>query len=146
MKGGLLISVLALAAVSYSRPPSREYFTIREKAEYGDTYSFLLDFSDSTATYSLDFFTRLERSSFGDFPDGRLVLDLRWFSPSDTILVDTAFVNITAPVQSAYYSRDYISPYEGLLPVPGDGEWRLKAKVVNDSEAVRGLSIVFRKD
>ena len=146
MKGGLLISVLALAAVCCSRPPSREYFVIREKAEYGDTYSFLLDFSDSSATYGLDFFTRLERHSFGDFPEDRIMLDIRWFSPLDSILVDTAYVDVTVPAGSAYYTRDFVSSYKDGMSLPVAGEWRLKARIVNDSETIRGLGIIVRQD
>lgn len=144
MKGRLLISILALAAVCCSKPPSREFFVLREDAEYGDTYPFLLDLSDSSSTYSLDFFTRLERPAFGDFPEDRIILDIRWFSPSDSILVDTAYVDVSRPVGSAYYTKDFISCYKDRLDLPGSGEWRLKAKVVNDSEVIRGLGVILK--
>ena len=145
MKGRSFIFVLAVLAVCCSQPPSYEPFVIREKAEYGDTYSFMVDLSDSTISYSLDFFTRLERDAFGEFPSDSIVLDLRWFSPSDSILTDTTFVKIGRPVDSAYYSRDFISPYDDNLKRYEAGKWRLKAKVVNDSEALRGLGIILRR-
>ena len=145
MKGRFLIFALAAMTVCCSRPPSYEPFMIREKAEYGDTYSFMVDLSDTTVNYSLDFYTRLERAAFGEFPSDSIVLDLRWFSPSDSIYTDTAFVRIGRPVDSAYYSRDFISPYDGRLKLPEAGKWRLKAKVVNDSEALRGLGIILKE-
>ena len=108
--------------------------------------SFFLDLDDSTQTYSLDFFTRLERNSFKDFPPEDIILDLRWFSPSDSILTDTAFVKINDLAGSGYYSRDLITPFSADLDLPEAGEWRLKAKVVNDSEEIRGLGIILRHD
>ena len=86
----VLIALFAAVAFSCSRPPSDEPFVRREDAEYGDTYTFLLDMADSTITYGLDFYTRLERKSFGTFPEDSLVLALRWIAPSDSNYVDTS--------------------------------------------------------
>ena len=74
MRGRVFLYLLALAVVSCVRPSSREFFVLRENAEYGDTYSFFLDLSDSSATYGIDFFTRLERESFKSFPGDDIIL------------------------------------------------------------------------
>ena len=145
MKGRLLIFILAALAASCSRPSSYEPFVMKEKAEYGDTYSFILDLSDSTVSYSLDFYTRLERPAFGEFPDENLVLDLRWFSPSDSIFADTTFIKVGHPLDSAYYSRDFISSYRDPLLLPERGEWRLKAKVVENAHSLRGLGVILKR-
>ena len=145
MKRFAAIFIIAAVAACCSRPPSREPFVPREKAEYGDSYSFILDMADSTTSYSLDFYTRLDRTAFGDFPADSIVLDLRWFSPSDSILTDTTFIDVSHPVGSAYYTRDFISTYSEDLVLPEHGEWRLKAKVVNDSPQIRGLGVIFRR-
>ena len=145
MKGRVLLSVLMLALACCSRPSSREYFVMRENAGYGDTYSFTLDLSDTLLTYELDFFTRLERIPFEDFRDDDIILDLRWFSPADSILTDTLVVSISEPVGSDFFSKDIVTPYDigGLLDDPG--EWRLNAKVVNDSESIRGLGLILNQ-
>ena len=75
-----------MAMVSCARPSSYEPFVVREKAEYGDTYIFNLDLSDSAVSYGLDFYTRLERPAFGTFPADSISLDLRWISPSDSLI------------------------------------------------------------
>ena len=106
-----------MAMVSCARPSSYEPFVVREKAEYGDTYIFNLDLSDSTVSYGLDFYTRLERPAFGTFP-------------ADSI---------------SYYSRDFITDYKPVLNLPEHGMWRLKARVLNDSEAIRGLGVIFTR-
>ncbi len=137
---------LLMAVVSCSRPSSYEPFVVREKAEYGDTYIFNLDLSDSTASYGLDFYTRLQRPAFGTFPADSISLDLRWISPSDSVILsDTTFIRVAQPVDSSYYSRDFISGYCERLSLPEHGIWRLKARVLNDSEAIRGLGVIFTR-
>lgn len=146
MSKGFLTLVLMMAMVSCARPSSYEPFVVREKAEYGDTYIFNLDLSDSTVSYGLDFYTRLERPAFGTFPADSISLDLRWISPSDSlILSDTTFIRVAQPVGSSYYSRDFITDYKPVLNLPEHGMWRLKARVLNDSEAIRGLGVIFTR-
>ena len=88
MSKGFLTLVLMMAMVSCASS-SYEPFVVREKAEYGDTYIFNLDLSDSTVSYRLDFYTRLERPAFGTFPADSISLDLRWISPSDSLICRT---------------------------------------------------------
>ena len=138
--------VLSLAVASCSRPVSYEPFVIREDAEYGDTYIFNLDLSDSTVAYGLDFYTRLERPAFGEFPSDSVSLDLRWISPSDSVIIsDTTFIRVERPVDSSYYNKDYLSAYKEYLDLPERGLWRLKARVLNDSESIRGLGVIFTR-
>ena len=146
MKNLGVLSVLAAILIGCAQPPSYEPFVLREDAEYGDSYSFILDLADSTVSYSLDFYTRLERQSFEEFPSDSIMLDLRWFSPSDSILSDTTFISIGRAVDSAYYSRDFITSYKERLTVPERGKWRLKARVVNDMEELRGLGIILKRN
>lgn len=101
--------------------------------------------SDSTVIYGLDFYTRLERPSFGEFPSDSIILDLRWISPSDSIRIDTAYVSVASPVGRAYYSEDLVSTYSEDLRMHERGKWRLKATIVNDSEEIRGLGVIFRR-
>ena len=146
MSKGFLTLVLMMAVASCARPSSYEPFVVREKAEYGDTYIFNLDLSDSTVSYGLEFYTRLERQAFGEFPSDSVSLALRWISPSDSVILsDTTFILVGHPVDSSYYSRDFITDYKPVLNLPEHGMWRLKARVLNDSEAIRGLGVIFTR-
>ena len=146
MRDCFLTLALLLAVASCSRPSSYEPFVVREKAEYGDTYIFNLDLSDSTVAYSLDFYTRLERPAFGTFPSDSISLDLRWISPSDSVIVsDTTFIHVACPVDSSYYTKDFVAVYKESLSLPEHGIWRLKARVLNDSESIRGLGVIFTR-
>lgn len=138
--------VLLMAVASCSRPSSYEPFIVREKAEYGDTYNFNLDMSDSTVSYALAFYTRLERQAFQAFPSDSVSLDLRWISPSDSVILsDTTFIRVGEAVDSSYYSKGYVVGYSDALDLPERGVWRLKAKVLNDSEEIRGIGIIFTR-
>ena len=146
MRDCFLTLALLLAVASCSRPSSYEPFVVREKAEYGDTYIFNLDLSDSTVAYSLDFYTRLERPAFGTFPSDSISLDLRWISPSDSVIVsDTTSIHVACPVDSSYYTKDFVTVYKEALNLPEHGIWRLKARVLNDSESIRGLGVIFTR-
>ena len=146
MRSRFLSLVLLTVVASCARPSSYEPFVVREKAEYGDTYIFNLDLSDSTASYGLDFYTRLQRPAFGTFPTDSISLDLRWISPSDSVILsDTTFIRVEWPVDSSYYSRDFLVGYKDVLSLPEHGIWRLKARVLNDSEAIRGLGVIFTR-
>jgi len=146
MRSLITALVLSLAVASCSRPVSYEPFVIKEDAEYGDTYIFNLDLSDSTVAYGLDFYTRLERPAFGEFPSDSVSLDLRWISPSDSVIIsDTTFIRVERPVDSSYYNKDYLSVYREDLDLPEHGLWRLKARVMNDSESIRGLGVIFTR-
>ncbi len=145
MRSTFLAAFLLLVAVSCSRPVSYEPFVLRENAEYGDTYPFSLDLSDSTVNYGLDFYTRLVRPAFGEFPKDSIVLDLRWISPSDSIFSDTVRFHLDTPRDSSYYARDFIFGYKENLEVKEYGVWRLKARVLDDSQAIRGLGMIFKR-
>ncbi len=146
MRSRFLSLVLMMVVASCARPSSYEPFVVREKAEYGDTYIFNLDLSDSTASYGLDFYTRLQRPAFGTFPTDSISLDLRWISPSDSVILsDTTFIRVERPVDSSYYSKDFLVGYKDALSLPEHGIWRLKARVLNDSEAIRGLGVIFTR-
>jgi hypothetical protein len=64
MRRAAIIFLVLVAAFGCTCPPSIEPFIIREKAEYGDTYSFNLDLVDSTVECSLAFYTRTDPSGF----------------------------------------------------------------------------------
>lgn len=140
-----LAVMMVSAMVSCSRPDSYEPFIVREKAEYGDTYSFELNCSDLSSSYSLDFYTRLEREPFGDFPSEPMNLDLRFISPDGTAYSDTVAFDLGTLSDSSYYAHDYYLPYTNKLDVNTPGYWRLKVKAINQPEEMLGLGIVLKR-
>lgn len=145
MRRCLIIFICLTAVVSCSRPLSYEPFVLREKAEYGDTYSYDLNLSDSTASYSLSFYTRIERRAFNPFETDSLGLDLRWISPSGSVYSETAVLSALAPSDSSYFDKDCIWNFRNRLIVPEYGNWRLRVQVLNNPEELRGLGIIFKE-
>lgn len=135
-----------LAVVSCSRPPSYETFVLKEDADYGDTYSFNLDFFDSLSTFDLSLYTRMERQAFEAFPADSLDLRVNWISPSDSILTEDILLDLGDPVDSSYFHKDYIcSLSERVVPFES-GTWRLRIMVRNNSDGLRGLGVIFRRN
>ncbi|MCQ2161662.1 MAG: hypothetical protein MJY86_00125 [Bacteroidales bacterium] len=146
MKAALKSVVVALALLSgCARPSSIEPFIPREKSEYGDTYSFNLDLADSTVSYSLGLYTRIERSPFQEYPMDSLNLGIRWISPSDSSFLDNVILRLVDPIDSAYASKDYMFSYKDTIDVAEHGEWRVRIQVRNNPESVRGLGIIFTR-
>jgi len=146
MRKCVTLILTLMAAISCSRPSSYEPFMVREKAEYGDTYSFNLDLSDSTLTYSLDFYTRLGRRAFSAYSADSLELGIRWVSPSDSSFFEYLTLRMDEPVDSSYYSRDFIFPFRDTLKLPEWGQWRLRVQVRNNPDGLRGLGIIFKNN
>ena len=146
MRRNILIVIFAVVACSCTRPSSMEPFVTREEAEYGDTYSFVLDMADSTVSYGLDFYARLERKAFGTFPEDSLILAIRWIAPSDSNYVDTLVMPVGTAVGKTYFTKDIVCPFKERLDMPEYGEWRLKARVLGEaSSSVRGVGIIFTR-
>lgn len=138
----LFLPILALLSCC-TRPSSVEPFIIRENSEYGDTYSFDLDLSDSTRSCSLALYTRIERKPFGRYPADSLDLGIRWISPSDSSFLDHLVLSLAEPVDSSYATRDYIFSYKDLVEVSEYGRWRLRIQVRNNPEILRGLGMII---
>ncbi len=136
---------ISLLALSCSRPSSYETFVLREKAEYGDTYSFNLDCHDTLVSYDLDLYTRLERQAFGNFSTDSLDLSVKWISPSDSIhSSDTLVLHLGVPIDSSYFSKDYICPFRKDFMVSEQGIWRVRIHIRNNPDELRGLGVIFK--
>ncbi len=145
-KAILTLFFLAVSVLSCSRPPSDEMYLSREKAEYGDTYPFTLDFSDSTYACDLSFFTRLERGPFEPFPGDSLVLCLRWIAPSSAVTQDTTFLDLRSYVDSSYSARDFVSLFRQDFVPDEVGVWRLKVKILSQPERLSGLGVICKRN
>ncbi len=147
MERFLAIAVCLIAAFSCTRPSSYEPFVLRENAEYGDTYNFDLDLSDSLAAYSLSFYTRFQRKAYHPFGSDSLRLDMRWVSPSDSIIaVEDVLYVMSATIDSTYTNKDCVWEYMPSLHLAESGRWRLKVQVKDQPEYMRGLGIILKRE
>ena len=145
-RASLFPLLILLASLSCTRPPSDERYVSRERAEYGDTYPFELDFSDSLQRNDLSFFLRLERKPFDVFPDDTLTLFLRWIAPSSEVVQDTVAVDLRACADSSYSFRDFVFPFREDFRPAEYGTWRLKVRIPAQPEQLSGLGLIFKRE
>ena len=145
-RASLFPLLILLASLSCTRPPSDEMYVSRERAEYGDTYPFELDLSDSLQRNDLSFFLRLERKPFDVFPDDTLTLFLRWIAPSSEVVQDTVAVDLRACADSSYSFRDFVFPFREDFRPAEYGTWCLKVRIPAQPEQLSGLGLIFKRE
>ncbi|MBO4263600.1 MAG: hypothetical protein J5871_02845 [Bacteroidales bacterium] len=125
----LLLLLLGLSACH--RPASYELF-IKGAAE---RYDFSLDLSDSSCTYDIAFFTRVDTPVFrrDSLPDS-FPMTVRWSGPSGQAFEETVY----------YPVRESRVPYRsGVVPVEY-GNWTLSVRLPQPPGRLRGLGLICR--
>ena len=145
----LVFAVLAAAALSCARPDSVEQYVGAEQREPNGLYRYSIDLSDSTATYDISFYTRIDAgkqrmATVKDFP-----LMVTWTSPSGQRYRETVYFTVGDEARgSNYYTRQYRKTYRtGLVPVES-GVWDMTVHVNsgNDIHGFRGLGVICKKN
>lgn len=136
-----LLAVMCLA-LSCREPSAREDFVAG-----GGPFIFRVDMSDTTRTYDLSFYTRLDArphllENVVDVP-----LSVQWISPSGEVFEETVYLPLTDE-DATFYSRQIRRLYRsGIVPAE-DGVWAL-AVTLPDTVSVpglRGLGLIQQKN
>ena len=110
--------LILLASLSCTRPSSDEMYVSRERAEYGDTYPFELDFSDSLLQYGEPavlvsiMATSKVVSYFIDLDPSEFSLGKHIAIEQDQPAQSQESIRIPAPAQTAFLDR-ILSETEG---------------------------------
>lgn len=99
----------------------------------GEEYSFLVDMSDSTASYDLSFYSRAVEESLASLP-----LRVTWVSPSGEAAAETVYM---AEVSREGSEESYRS---GVVPSEY-GEWTLRIRPLARKESIYGFGLTYRK-
>lgn len=134
MKHLLPLSLLSLLLVfSCSRPPSDEYFVLQKDSDHG-IYPFTLDMSDSTYTYDISFYTKVD----GKKTTGMLPLQVMLTSPSGVQYSEQVYMR-----EGDIFGDRH--PYRsGLTPVEY-GSWSLCIAALNDLKGMRGMGVILER-
>jgi hypothetical protein len=144
----LMLTVLAAAGVSCSRPTSSEQFVSVDKREANGLYRFTLDMSDSLAAYDVSFYSRIDanRLKFTHAKDFSMMVT--WIAPSGQRYRETVYFGVfDESAGSNFFSSQYVKPYRtGLVPVEY-GVWEMNVLVNSGAEVpgLRGLGVVCKK-
>lgn len=131
----VLFAILLLAGC---RPASYEQFIRADQAPGGE-YVFALDISDSTAVYDLSFYTRVDPGLMSAaMPSGEIALQVCWYGPADSTLVETVYLPRGGAGGSVQLYRS------GIKPSPA-GEWRLTVTPTAPPAGLRGIGIICKR-
>ena len=130
MKNLFLIALLILAA-SCRQPVSVERF-LRGTGPY----EFAVDFSDSTATWNLDLYSRVDALE----APAEMPLELAWTSPSEAVFTETVYLPFSTG--TSFFSHEALSPYRSDVVPSERGVWTLVITVPEPPKGLRGMGLV----
>jgi len=138
----LSLTVLALLAIACAEP-----FTTEEFIPGGGPFVFTVDLSDSTATYDLYIYTRLDGLPEELLPVEGAQMRAEWRSPSDSLFSQTFYLPLTGN-RNSFFSRQVYEPFrEGWQPAQ-PGIWTLTLRQEDRSQVIplRGLGLSVTKN
>ncbi len=134
----ILLSALLLFAAS-CRPASYEQFIRADQAQDGE-YVFALDLSDSTVTYDLSLYTRVDPALMAAAtPSAELALQVCWQSTAGEAMSENVYLPYGAAGGTVQLYRS------GIKPSPA-GEWRLTITPMTPPAGLRGLGIICKRN
>ena len=148
MRGGILLLLSCLLGCACNPPGGEESFVRTGSKGEDGMYHFSLDLSDSTATYDISFYSRidcnnLKIASLRDFP-----MTVFWTSPSGRRYSEKVYFPIQSySAGSDFYSHQYVVPYRsGLVPAER-GVWDIAVRIDSDSliPGFRGIGMTSEK-
>lgn len=103
-------------------------------------FVFSVDFSDTTAVYDLDLYTRVDATEM----PAEVQLLMRWSSPSDSLYRETVYLPLRD--SSSRFRADVLVPYRSGVSPYESGVWKLTVSAPSLPEGFRGLGLVVRKE
>ncbi|MCD8313913.1 MAG: hypothetical protein LUC24_07110 [Bacteroidales bacterium] len=130
----LLAALMLPAVISCGEPASVETFVKSSMRQADGSYLFNIDMSDTTGTYDLLLYTRLDCSptQFEAFPDPTFVMNFT--SPSGRKYGETFGVYKSEYSRREYFAIDYNFPYRSDYQPSEYGLWQLRVSVPKESE------------
>ena len=134
----LLVSLCLLLACC-ARPATEELFVSGRKAVNG-VYEFALDFTDSSSTYDIAFYTRVDRFSLGKVQEESIALQISWISPKDSIQMEERVWMPCGDLKGV--KADYRT---GIHPTEA-GVWTLLVRPKDPPRGFRGLGLIITRN
>lgn len=134
----IILPVTLLLLAAGCRPASYEQFIRADQAQDGE-YVFALDLSDSTATYDLSLYTRVDPTLMAAAtPSAELALQVCWMNPGGEAMSEIVYLPFGAEAGSVKLYRS------GVNPAPA-GEWHLSVTPIAPPEGLRGIGIICKR-
>ena len=135
--------MVLLAAAACSRPVSVERFIKAEDCEVPDRYDFTLDMADTLVSYDISFYTRLSSG------DGAILLSIPLsvtaVSPSGKQYSEDVWADVSTPVATGHFSKDFVLPYRSAITPAESGEWKLSVTVPSGMDCIGGMGCILKR-
>ncbi len=106
-------------------------------------FTFFVDMSDSTATYDIDFYTRIDAPADSLQKLTAMPLQVTWTSPSFHAFREDVYMPVAG--QSVFFSRQIRVPYRTGVRPEEPGAWTLAVRVTDAPEGLRGMGLIVEK-
>ena len=106
-------------------------------------YTFLVDMSDSTASYDFDLYTRVDAPLDSLRKLTALPLTVTWTSPSFHVFKEDVYMPMEG--QGSFFSRQIRVPYRAGVRPEEWGQWIVAVRVNNLPEGLRGMGLVVER-
>lgn len=106
-------------------------------------YAFLVDMSDSTATYDFDLYTRVDAPADSLRKMGALPLQVTWTSPSFHVFREDVYLPMEG--RTSLFSRQIRAPYRAGVRPEEWGPWQVSIRVSDPPEGLCGLGLVVAR-
>ena len=131
------------------RPASYEQFIRADQAQDGE-YVFALDLSDSTATYDLSLYTRVDPALMASAtPSAELALQVCWLGPAGEATASQACLAVPAMSEIVYLpfgaAAGSVKLYRSGVKPAQAGEWHLAVTPIAPPGGLRGIGIICKR-
>lgn len=136
----LVWSLLIVPVFSSCRKPSvYERFVQNNDCTEAGVYDFVVDMSDSLATYDVSLYTRVDGDHSGENTSVGVLVDVAWKSPSGIVYSEKVYFPFSEGTE--FFSRQAVMPYRvDTVPVEY-GLWELSLRPQVDIAGLRGWGV-----
>lgn len=106
-------------------------------------YTFLVDMSDSTASYDFDLYTRVDAPLDTLRKMTALPLQVTWTSPSFHVFREDVYLPMEG--RTSLFSRQVRAPYRAGVRPSEWGQWQVVVRVPDAPEGLCGMGLVVER-
>ena len=130
--------LLVLIITGCKEPMSVEKFVKGE-----GPYTFLVDMSDSTASYDFDLYTRVDAPLDSLRKMAALPLQVTWTSPSFHVFREDVYLPMEG--KTSLFSRQVRVPYRAGVRPEEWGQWQVVVQIPGAPEGLCGMGLVVER-
>ena len=121
----------------------REPMSVEKFVKGEGPYTFLVDMSDSTASYDFDLYTRVDAPLDTLRKMSAMPLQVTWTSPSFHVFRENVYLPMEG--KTSLFSRQVRAPYRAGVRPEEWGQWQVMVRVPDAPEGLCGMGLVVER-